>query len=46
MIGHLYRQGELNELVTAGRTLLMVAVSNAASFAFGFVGFGLLLTDL
>ena len=39
-------QCPLDQPVTAQRTLLMVAVANAASFAFGFVALILVLIDL
>ena len=36
--GDMYRQGALDEEVTPKRTLLIAAVANLASFAFGFLG--------
>jgi hypothetical protein len=41
---YMYRQGALDEEVTPKRTLLIAAVANLASFAFGFLGTLVVLT--
>jgi len=46
IFGSMYRRGVLQEPVTAKRTILIAAVANVASFAFGVVGLILLLIEI
>mgnify|MGYP005845062999 FL=1 len=43
---HMCREGALDHPITPRRTLLMVALANVASFAFGFVGLIFLLIEM